>query len=429
MSTPVGGLRMGLGLVLVAGPLALSACRQASSAPVESPASPEQCEAGKRDLLALLEHLPARALAAPTRVPLPESLLGRAPGSGPVLELDARSASFDSEPLPGGTLAERVEALRVRAAGLVSGDVFVAAAPDVDVRTLRAHLSALPESLTAHLLVRTRAARVASDGSTPGDTGAAATIAAELLAERDPGARAALARDAYQQFSRCDAVAHAVASVEGKPHDRRWPALRGALLEAVPRCACGELDATSLKQVVVAEQRAGTMTLATLPASFLRDVRCEASMPLRSVQKLLRQIEDFDQEFAGSFGRDEVRFEDVVTNERLLNVFCNALPGETLASVQRAHAHVYFRPSDGSPCEPWQFEPLSPGAPMGTWRRVSGAPLAFHYWQAAEAIRLFGPVPDGAPSKPTDTGPWSCDETKKLVGVDATSVALEQGRL
>src|SRR5690606_7176230 len=154
----------------------------------------------------------------------------------------------------------------------------------------------------------------------------------------NPEARAALARDGYGQFARCDAFARAVASVEGKPQDRRWPELRSALLDAVPRCDCRELDAESLKQLVVAEQRAGTMQLATLPASFLRDVRCGASRPLRSVQKLIRQIEAFDQEFSGSFGRDEVRFEEVVTNERLLNVFCDALPGETLASLQRARA-------------------------------------------------------------------------------------------
>src|SRR5690606_22913714 len=110
---------------------------------VETPASPEQCAAGKGELLALLERLPTRALAAPTRVPLPESVLGRAPGSGPVLEIDGASASFDGQPVPGSTLEARVEALRSRTAALSSGDVFVAAAPDVDVRTLRAYLSAL----------------------------------------------------------------------------------------------------------------------------------------------------------------------------------------------------------------------------------------------------------------------------------------------
>src|SRR5690606_37178425 len=130
------------------------------------------------------------------------------------------SASFDGQPVPGSTLEARVEALRSRTAALSSGDVFVAAAPDVDVRTLRAYLSALPAPVAIHLLVRARGEPEVTDERAANE-GAAAPLAARLLAESNPEARAALARDGYGQFARCDAFARAVASVEGKPQDRR----------------------------------------------------------------------------------------------------------------------------------------------------------------------------------------------------------------
>jgi hypothetical protein len=67
---------------------------------------------------------------------------------------------------------------------------------------------------------------------------------------------------------------------------------------------------------------------------------------------------------------------------------------------------------------------------MGTFRRVAtgGGALAFHYWQAAEEIRLFGPLDAAAPSKPTDRRDWTCDNNQRLTGVDGHSVAFERGR-
>jgi hypothetical protein len=67
---------------------------------------------------------------------------------------------------------------------------------------------------------------------------------------------------------------------------------------------------------------------------------------------------------------------------------------------------------------------------MGTWRRQdseAGAPLAIHYWQGAEEIRLFGPVPS-ADSKPTDDRAWACDQEFVMRGIDASSIELEHGR-
>jgi hypothetical protein len=104
-------------------------------------------------------------------------------------------------------------------------------------------------------------------------------------------------------------------------------------------------------------------------------------MPLRSLARLLEQIEEFDAEFAGRYGDDAIRFETVVTNDRLLVQFCDALPGETLAALEKSRRTVWMRLASGA-CEGFTFEPLSPGAPMGTLRRTqpaSAAPLAFHY--------------------------------------------------
>jgi hypothetical protein len=68
----------------------------------------------------------------------------------------------------------------------------------------------------------------------------------------------------------------------------------------------------------------------------MRDERCGATMPLRSVQRLLEQVEAFDADYAGRYKDDALRFETVVTNDRLLVQFCDALPGETLAALQKA---------------------------------------------------------------------------------------------
>jgi hypothetical protein len=180
---------------------------------------------------------------------------------------------------------------------------------------------------------------------------------------------------------------------------------------------------------VAAEQRAGAMAFGSLPISFLRDERCGASMPLRSIQKLLKQVEAFDAEFAGNWQEDALAFDRVLTDERLLNYFCDALPGETLASLQRARASVYWRVAPGAPCEAWQFEPLSPGTPMGNWKRrhpSSAPPLALHYWQGSEEIRVYGPQTQG--SRATDERSWACNQNLKMTGVDAHGITLEKGR-
>jgi hypothetical protein len=145
------------------------------------------------------------------------------------------------------------------------------------------------------------------------------------------------------------------------------------------------------------------------------------------MQQLLDEIDEFDAEFSGDWKEDALVFEQVVTDERLLNYLCVALPGETLAALQRKSATVYWRAEGSSSCQAWRFEQLSRGAPMGTWRRVNPElpPLAIHYRQGAEEIRLFGPAASG--TTPTDAGPWMCNQDVKMSGIEPHSIQLEGG--
>jgi hypothetical protein len=154
-------------------------------------------------------------------------------------------------------------------------------------------------------------------------------------------------------------------------------------------------------------------------------------MGLRAVKKLLGQMEKFDADNAGAWTGDALRFEQVITNERLRERFCDALPGETLAALEKARRTLYFRVPGPEVCQAWRFEPLAPGAPMGTLRREppdpgGSGPAALHYWQAAEELDLFGPVEEA--SKPTDERQWPCRTRYRMTGIDAESIALETGR-
>ena len=373
-------------------------------------------------------------MAAAGFVDLPLTTLGVSPGTGPVLEVSTTKVVLDGKVLSETTLDQRVQRVadwlseRVTPSSGEKTVLYVAASADLDVSTLRAYLTKVPEAMDLRLLVRTEA------GSAPAGTAAnpeALEIARELLSEQDPERRASRSLEAYRSFSSCSAFDEAVAASSSAPREQRWPARRTALIEASRQCRCSELDTASLQPIASAEQRAGAAGLGALPAAFLRDHRCEASMPRRSIGKLVKQMEAFDAEFAGGWQNDALKFEEVLGNERLLNYFCNALPGETLAARQRTRATLYFRPRGANACQEWRFEPLAPGAPMGTLRRVVKAnqsALAFHYWQAAEEIRLFGPVPQDAPTKATDQREWPCEQKYHLVSVDSRSIETETGR-
>ena len=381
------------------------------------------CDRGKQELQALLIRLPERPLLTAARVELPEAALGNVPGEGPLLELDEQGAYWDGQPIPGADTTTRAVWLHSNATAAQGSAVYIAAHPNIDVQTLRTFLLGLPPSSQARLLVRmpSQSSEAAKDNS----------FAARLLQERDPKAREQLAEQGFAQHSRCTALNGAISAANGLGASERWTKVRQGALNTLDSCACQDLDTEGLKALLLAEQRAGTATVAALPVTFLRDQRCGASMPLRSMRKLLGQVELFNEEFSGKFESDALTFEQVLTHERLLGYFCNALPGETLASLQRARSTLYLRLPGSETCQGVRFEPLSTGAPMGTLRqlRPGGAPgTAFHYWQAAEEIRVYGPALSDPPSKPTDTREWPCDTHRKLTGVDGSSIELEQER-
>lgn len=402
---------------------------QAPRFELEGPA----CNQHQADLRATLDRLPERALSSPSRVELPEATIGEVPGQAPVLEIGDAFARFEGNDLAGSTAPERAanaaKAVQELSAKTLVRDLYVATPRTTEVQTLRVYLGRLPSTVRVRLLVRMpSSAPLTHEAGTDVEGN---RLAAEIIAERDPAARARLSREAFSRFSRCTAVSQALDEADVATSERRWQTLRLGLQQALPLCRCSDLMSQSLAPIIVAEQRAGTATLAALPFGFVRDERCGASMPLRSVGKLLEQMERFDEEFSGGWQKDALAFEKVLTEERLLNAFCNALPGETLAQLSKSRATLYWKLPGSDACEAFRFEPLSPGAPMGTLREAAAqghAARAFHFWQGAEEIRVFGPIPPGAATKPTDEREWPCDQNLKLTTVDAESLEFEHGR-
>ncbi len=404
-----------------------SACqpRPAQDASVEPELS---CEQKKLDLVSTLRALPEHAVGASVSVRLPESTLGGNLGAGPVLEVQDHSLLLDGSPMEGGSFDQRLDSLRAELAAWAEsragGDrltLYVAAAADIEVQRLRGVLDSLPKGAVPRLLFRGPSLPPSQAQERPG-----LDVARKILQERDPARRENLAKKGYQKFSDCDAVSEAVSRVDGLGPQERWPRLRSGLLAASESCSCESLSTRDLKHLIVAEQRAGSIAFGSIPLAFLRDQRCGASMPRRSIQKLLTQIEEFDAEFSGNWQEGGLAFDQVITNERLLNYFCDALPGETLAALQKQRATLYLRVGGEELCQAWTFSPLAPGSPMGTWKRNGGEPLSLHYRQGAEEVRIFGPAEDG--SHPTDERKWSCDEDVRMEGIDEHSIQLTEGR-
>jgi hypothetical protein len=403
--------------------LALAGC-QAQQTFSPGPAdTPEACEARKQSVVDLLARLPEASLGTDFRTDLPASTLGAAPGAGPVLEVTETATFLDGQALDPATWAEKAKTISP------SATVYVAAAPDVTIRALRAAVQPLPSSVTLKLLVRVRSpAALPAEQGTPSR---ALDLATLVLTEHDAKSRKTAAEKGYSEFAHCPALASGVANAGRAPTNARWTELKKELTTAVPQCACSSFEASALRALITAEHRAGTASLGAVPLGFVRDERCEASMGLRSVKRLLDQMERFDTEYAGKITDDALRFEQVITSDRLLVEFCDALPGETLAALEKKKATLYWRVPGSSECQAWTFAPLAPGAPLGTWRRAQhaqGPAVAFHYWQAAEEISVFGPVITDPPSKPTDKNEWACKATYKLVGIDEDSLKLETGR-
>lgn len=411
--------------------LLLTACSGAGARYATGPS----CEERQRQLVSVLQALPDHTLNSPLSVPLPSATLAGAFGKGPVLEVFEERALFDGREVAGKTRDDRVSALRalLPPAATPNTPLYVAATANVDVRTLQSYLAVLPDGYDPRLaFVRPSAppgaATPSEESSDPNPE--ATEYSDKLLVERDPVARRKLAALGYQEYSECEAVSAAAAAQAGAPDSTRWPALKRSMIEAVPRCACSDIDPDGLRNLLVAEQRAGNVALGSMPAAFLRDVRCKASMPLRTVQQVLADVENFEVEFSGSWDETGVRFEEVVTNERLLNYLCSAMPGEVFESVSGEFATVYLKTASAPQCRAYRLEPVARGAVFGTLRAqataIGARDASFHYRLGGNDLRVFGPLPS-PDSRATDEGPWACNKDLKLSNAEAGSIGVEGG--
>lgn len=413
--------------------LLLTACSGAGARYADGPS----CEERQQQVVTVLQSLPDQTLNSPLSVPLPSATLAGAFGKGPVLELFETRVLFDGREVLGQTHEQRVSALS-KVVPVPSADatpLYVAATANVDIRTLQSYLATLPAAYEPRLAFvrpttppsdeRKPSTQAATDGSNE-DT----TYAEKLLVERDPTERRRIATSGYQEYSECQAVDDVVASLAAAPEATRWPALKRAMIDAVPRCACSDINPDGLRNLLVAEQRAGNVALGSMPAAFLKDARCKASMPLRTVQQVLGDVENFEVEFSGSWDETGVRFEEVVTNERLLNYLCSAMPGELFESVSADFSTVYLKTTKAPGCFAYRLEPVARGAVFGTLRAQGLAPGAhdpsFHYRLGGNDLRVFGPLPE-ASSRPTDDGPWACNTDLKLSSADSGSIVVEGG--
>ncbi len=380
------------------------------------------CEQRQQRLHAVLSQMPSKALVSPASVQLPLMTLPTGVIRAPMLELSDAGALFEATPLAGANAAQWAEDFAARWASADPSSeqrsLLVAAEWNVDLTSLHWFLRAVDESTRVHLMF----ARPAAPDS-PLDP-KRYPLTQQVLLEPDAQQRVAVAERAYDEYSRCSAIDDAVRAVSGLTGPQRWPVLKERMLHAIPQCDCTQLDAEGLRHLLSAEQRAGSLGVGSVDVSFLRDLRCRARMPLRPVQEVLKEIEEFDTEFTGEWQAEALHFQDEVSEERLRNYVCVASAGDTLAVLQRDSATVYWKV--GHECQAWRFLPLQRGAPMGTLQRLNGAgDLAVHYWQAVEDIRLYGPASDGG--LPTDAGPWQCSEESRLQHVEQDWVELDNG--
>ncbi len=410
----------------ISGCLSLLLAATAACSSTKSPAdlSGPECEAQKTRLLDLNAGLPDESTTTPVHVALPTAGLLGTIGQGPVLELAESGALLDGQALPGDSVESIAVALAQALKGREQETLYVAAAFDLDMTLLYRFLQGVPKRQTLKLVFTSASADVA-----PPNDDVTYEQAVRVFNEASPSKREQLAEQAFEAYSSCNALNDAVHQVHGTPLAERWRRLKPKVQQSLAQCECGELNAPALEFLLVAEQRANSGTMGALSANFLRDPRCAATMPLATTQQLLKEIEKFEEEFSGEWEEDALRFEKVVTEERLFNYLCVALPGETLAFLEKEYAELYWKVPGKSECQTWRFEPQSRGAPMGTWRRVSQnssePELAFHYRQAAEELRLFGPAT--AATSATMSGPWTCDQDLHMKGATPESIVLEQG--
>ncbi len=409
--------RLGLGCLAA---LSLSACGPSLAQNVTDVGL--TCEQRQERLQTVLSQMPSEALVSPVAAQLPRLTLPTGLIRAPLLELTDAEARFEGTPLAGANSAQWARDFSARwantHAGAADRPLLIAAEWNVDVTSLHWFLQSVPESTRVHLLF----ARPAPQESMVEPE--RYPLAQRVLLEPDAQQRVALAERAYDEYSTCRAVDEAVQTVSSLTGVQRWPSLKAQMLRAIPQCDCAQLDAEGLRHLLSAEQRAGSLSLGSIDVSFMRDVRCRASMPLLPVQEVLREIDGFDAEFSAQWEAEAIHFQDEISAERLKNYLCVASPGETLALLQRDAATVHWKV--GEECQAWRFLPLQRGAPMGTLQRVDpGNPSSIHYWQAVEDIRLYGPAV--AAGLPTDAGPWQCSEEFRLQRVEQDWIELDNG--
>lgn len=409
--------RVGLGWLSA---LSLSACGPSLAQNVTDVGL--TCEQRQERLQTVLGQMPSDALVSPVAAQLPRLTLPTGLIRAPLLELTDNAARFEGMPLTGANSAQRAQDFSARWASAHSGvtdrPLLIAAEWNLDVTSLHWFLQSVAESTRVHLMF----ARPATQDSLVDSE--RYPLAQRVLLEPDALQRVALAERAYDEYSTCGAIDEAVRAVSSSSGAQRWPRLREQMLRAIPRCDCGQLDAEGLRHLLSAEQRAGSLSLGSIDVTFLRDLRCRASMPLLPVQEVLREIEAFDAEFSAQWQAEALHFQDELSAERLKNYLCVASPGETLAMLQRDAATVYWKV--GGECQEWRFLPLQRGAPMGTLQRVDAASaFSVHYWQAVEDIRLYGPA--AKTGLPTDAGPWQCSEEFRLQRVEQDWIELDNG--
>lgn len=405
-------------LVALALPLA---CQSRPTAFANGPS----CAQNKQQLITAVSQMPASPRRAEVAVTLPSAPLEGVLTDGDVFELSSEQVRFNGVELRASGQAAQVDALQ---RALQASDsnanpnqkLYLAIAEDVSIRDLHDFLRVVPQDRDLRLMFA-RPPIV----ETPGGPTAELEPPERLLLEANPERREAIASQGYERYSRCTRLGDAVLGVSGTPPQERWARLRPVALRALADCDCQDLDGDGLTRLLHAERRAGDVAFGAVTANFLRDVRCRASIPLQSSDRLLKEIARFDQEFSGDWRQDELVFSRVVTDERLLNYLCPAMPGEVLEAEARSVRSIYFKPENGA-CQEWAMEPIARGAPLGSLRRMAGADLVYHYRIGGNQVQLLGPATNSS-EVITSGGPWQCTETLHLGSVTSTSLGLTTG--
>lgn len=408
------------------------ACSDKTAAPAATATDVESCDTLVPRWIERLRAAPDVTSTTRSRSDLPVASLAGVVGEGPWVEARPDALSLDGEPLPGATEAQRLAALQSRLGLGPDGEeipppaekrppLYLSLAAQTDVRTVRSYLRAIPRSFDVQLVFQ---APPMDEAASP------APELQHLPAESDPAAREALARAAYGRATRCEPMLDALSSVTATEPGARWIGLRSALVETLPACDCRDIDAHAMRDLLLLERRGGAVALGSLPLDFLRDERCGASLGLTPLQDVVKDIQVFDEKYSTSQRGDELVFESVLTEPKLVEYVCQALPGETLAALSRERRTFFWRVPGSAQCQAWRFEPREPGSPMGIWRQqapAGSAPLAVHYVQGAEEVRLSGPVTLERAQADSEQS-WACTQDFHMRSVDQNSIELEVGR-